>query len=205
MIQTLKYLWAKSVKKVRLSAVVDSEIERTAKVESGSHVVNSSLGRHSFCGYDCEIYNCEIGAFCSIGNGVKIGGAEHPMAWVSMSPVFNKGRDSVTTRFAQHPRLPVKRTVVGNDVWIAAGVSIKQGVTIGDGAVVGMGSVVTKDVEAYSVVGGCPAKSIRMRFDPEVVAELLRLAWWNWSEADLNRFGPYIQDPRLFIEKARSR
>jgi virginiamycin A acetyltransferase len=68
-----------------------------------------------------------------------------------------------------------------------------------------MGSVVTKDVQPYAIVGGCPAKVIRMRFAPEVVTELRRLAWWNWSDAELHRFGRYIQDPLLFIEKARLR
>jgi acetyltransferase-like isoleucine patch superfamily enzyme len=45
------------------------------------------------------------------------------------------------------------------------------GVTIGNGAIVAAGSVVTKDVPPYAVVGGCPAKFIKMRFDKEQIAE----------------------------------
>lgn len=50
--------------------------------------------------------------------------------------------------------------VIGKDVWIAANVTVLQGVEIGDGAVIAAGSVVTKDVAAYSVVAGIPAKKI---------------------------------------------
>jgi acetyltransferase-like isoleucine patch superfamily enzyme len=53
---------------------------------------------------------------------------------------------------------PVK---IGNNVWIAARVTVLKGVTIGDGAVIAAGSVVTKDVPAYTIVGGIPAKVLR--------------------------------------------
>lgn len=56
-----------------------------------------------------------------------------------------------------------KPIIVGNDVWIGYGAIILAGVHIGDGAVIGAGAVVTKDVQAYSVVGGVPAKVIKKR------------------------------------------
>ena len=52
---------------------------------------------------------------------------------------------------------------IANDVWIGANCIITAGVTIGEGAVVAAGSVVTKDVLPNSIVGGVPAKLIRMR------------------------------------------
>lgn len=50
---------------------------------------------------------------------------------------------------------------IGNDVWIGSNVTVLPGVTIGDCAVIAAGAVVTKDVEAYTVVGGVPAKLIK--------------------------------------------
>lgn len=56
-----------------------------------------------------------------------------------------------------------KPIVIGDDVWIGANCLILAGVTIGEGAIVAGGSVVTKDVPAFAVVGGCPAKIIKYR------------------------------------------
>ena len=56
-----------------------------------------------------------------------------------------------------------KKIVIGKDVWIAANCLITAGVSIGDGAVIGGGSVVTKDVPQNAIVGGVPAKIIKMR------------------------------------------
>ena len=61
-----------------------------------------------------------------------------------------------------------KRDVeVGNNVWIGYGACILRGVSVGDNAVIGTNSVVTKDVPANAVVGGIPARIIRMREAPE--------------------------------------
>ncbi len=73
----------------------------------------------------------------------------------------------------------------GHDVWVGHGAVILPGVSIGTGAIVAAGAVVTKDVGAYEIVGGVPAKVIRRRF-PEPTAEaLMALAWWDWDHARL--------------------
>lgn len=69
----LFYIYSKALKKLRGSSIRNSVIHRTSKVESGSTVVNTTFGKHSFCGYDCEIINCDIGSFLSIASGVIIG------------------------------------------------------------------------------------------------------------------------------------
>jgi len=61
-----------------------------------------------------------------------------------------------------------KRDVrVGNNVWIGYGACILRGVTVGDNAIIGTNSVVTRDVPANAVVGGVPARVIRMRDEPQ--------------------------------------
>ena len=72
-------------------------------------------------------------------------------------------------------------TIIGNDVWIGYDAMIMPGVKVGDGAIIASRSVVTKDIEAYSIVGGNPAQLIRKRFDDETIHKLINLAWWNWS------------------------
>lgn len=52
---------------------------------------------------------------------------------------------------------------IGENCWIGAGVTILDGVTIGDGAIVAAGAVVNRDVEPLSIVGGVPAKILKMR------------------------------------------
>lgn len=199
LMQLLKYLWAKAFKKLHGKAIKNSTIHPTSKIEAGSEIVNSTFDKHSFCGYNCEISNCSIGSFTSIANNVVIGGGMHPMDWVGMSPVFYEGKDSVKAKFSEHKRVNPLRTVIGNDVWIGRNVLIKQGVNIGSGAVVGMGSVVTRDVEPYSIVVGNPAKLIRKRFDDNMVAALLHIAWWDMPEEQLKKYAAYFNNPQKFI------
>lgn len=68
------------------------------------------------------------------------------------------------------------KAVVGDDVWIGYGSIILSGVNIGEGSIIASGSVVTKDVPAYTIVGGGPAKPISKRFHDEWEREMHRLA-----------------------------
>ena len=80
------------------------------------------------------------------------------------------------------------------------GVYIKQGVKVGNGAVVGMGSIVTKDVPAYAIVAGNPAKLIRMRFDDETIEKLEKSQWWNLTDDQLQQHSHLIREPKEFAE-----
>ena len=197
------YYLCKLMKKARFSAVRNSQIHYSSKVESGSLVVETIMGKHSFCGYDCTLVRCEIGSFCSIANRVSVGGARHPIEYLSTSPVFLSHRDSVKAKFARHDYRHQVKTVIGHDVWIGEGAYIKGGVNVGDGAIIGMGSVVTKNVLPYSIVAGNPAKLIRMRFDEKVIKELTEIKWWNLPENELIELGHYFNDPIAFIEHYR--
>ncbi len=72
--------------------------------------------------------------------------------------------------------------IVEDDVWIGQGATIMSGVHIGQGAVIGAGSIVNKDIEAYSVVAGVPAKLIKMRFPPNIITKLLEIDYSNLTD-----------------------
>jgi tetrahydrodipicolinate N-succinyltransferase len=78
--------------------------------------------------------------------------------------------------------------IIGNDVWIGANAFIRGGVTIGDGAIVAASSVVLRDVPAFTIVGGNPAKIIRSRFPSGITRALLDLAWWRYSYYELAQY-----------------
>ena len=79
---------------------------------------------------------------------------------------------------------------IGHDVWIGHGAIILPGHNIGTGAVVAAGAVVTKDVPAYTIVAGNPARVIKRRFPEEIAARLTDLAWWDWNHDMLRQALP---------------
>jgi len=142
-----------------------------------------------------------IGKFCSIADGVKIIlGGEHRTDLVSTYPF------SILFESAQgiegHP-ITKGDVIIGNDVWIGSYVIILSGVIIGDGAIIGAGSVVCKDVAPYSIVAGDPARQIRFRFDEAKISALLKIAWWDWPLAKIEKALPvlYSGDVQTFIER----
>jgi acetyltransferase-like isoleucine patch superfamily enzyme len=199
----ISYFILRFIKKIKGSAIINSSIDQRSKIESGCQIVNVKMEKHSFCGYDCSIINCQIGKYCSISNRVIIGGGMHPIDWVSTSPVFYKGKDSVKTKFSTFERPEPKMTRIGNDVWIGEGVMIKQGVVIGDGAIIGMGSIVTKNVDPYTIVAGNPAKVIRKRFSEEVIEGLISIQFWNIDEKKLKYYAKFVREPAKFIDMVR--
>lgn len=135
----------------------------------------------------------KIGRYCSIAPNVSIGIGKHPTDWLSTHP-FQMFTQDFFTQYPEYVNishqqknqaLEAKDIVIGDDVWIGTNVTIKDGVTIGTGSIIGAGAVVTKDVEPYAIVGGVPAKKIKMRFDQKTIDRLLGLKWWNYDLAPL--------------------
>jgi virginiamycin A acetyltransferase len=129
-----------------------------------------------YLGHSCR-ERLVIGKFVQIARGSYFitSSANHPMTGVTTYPF----RIFKPETFG-YKDLPVKETVVGHDVWIGHDAAIMPGVSIGHGAIVAAASVVARNVPPYAVVGGNPARLIRMRYDNEIITQLLRLAWWDW-------------------------
>lgn len=141
-----------------------------------------------------------IGKFCSIACGAKFifNCANHTLKSLSTYtfPLFFEewGLQKSEVASAWDNKGDI---VIGNDVWIGYDAVIMAGVTIGDGAIIGTRTVVTKDVEPYSIVGGIPAKEIRKRFTPDIIARLQELQWWNWDIDRIQIAIPYIQSGNI--------
>lgn len=147
----------------------------------------------------------EIGAFCSIADGVTIfGGGEHNTGWVTTFPLRIAFGDALAGQDG-HPASK-GATRIGHDVWIGDGATILSGVTIGSGAVVGARAVVTQDVPAYHIVAGNPARVVRPRFSDEQIAALMDIAWWDWDIDRIRAAIPLLcnDDIEAFVGSCRA-
>lgn len=169
-------------------AYIDSttELAGNNKFGKGTSVHGSKIGRHTYV-VNARIVRAQIGAFCSIGPEVNIGGlGNHPTKWLSTHPAFYSTLRQSGKTFATSDLFDeLKCNKIGNDVWIGARALILDGVSIGDGAIVAAGAVVTKDVPPYAIVGGVPAKIIRYRFSEDVIESLLKWQWWLLHDDEL--------------------
>lgn len=121
-----------------------------------------------------------LGKFVQIAQGTQFitSSANHQMSGFSTYPFFVFGEP---WNKMYQPDLPkAKDTIVANDVWFGHESTIMPGVTIGSGAIIGTRAVVTKDVPAYSIVAGNPARVVKFRFEEAVIDKLLSIAWWDW-------------------------
>lgn len=120
-----------------------------------------------------------IGKFCSLGSGLSVYlGGNHDVNRISTYPFGHIALSHFRHTGEGHP-LTKGDVVIGHDVWIGENVTIMSGVTVGHGAVIGAHSVVSKNVAAYSIVAGNPARFVRTRFDKETTDLLLAVCWWN--------------------------
>ena len=181
--------------------VIDSLIDKTAKIEKNTNIRYSRIGRYTYVSAHSSVIYTKVGNFCSIAAGVKIGGGGHDLESVSTSPLFKKGKNIFRKNFGNNAFMPYKNTTIDNDVWIGNCALILQGVHIGNGAVIGAGSVVTKDVPPYAVVAGNPARIIRYRFSDNIIVKLEVSRWWEYSDDELKKIGDSFCSPQVFNER----
>lgn len=140
-------------------------------------VYSSIFGDYSYVQKNSSIWYAQIGKYCSLSWNVSIGGGEHDFHRVTTHSLLYAPSYGFIEKPA-YDRLG-KKCEIGNDVWVGAGAQILRGVTVGDGAVIGAGAIVTHDVEPYSIVAGVPAKKIGQRCSDELIAELIKIKWWD--------------------------
>ena len=149
-----------------------------------------AVGAFTYSDRDCELNDCEVGRYCSIGAHVILGPGEHPLDFLTTHPIATDGLGRIAG-FAGQPLYidhclteasrPVpgrNRTTIGSDVWIGSRAIVSQGVTVGMGAVIASGSVVTRDVPPFAIVAGAPARVLRYRFDEQLIERIVRSQWW---------------------------
>ena len=188
------------------ASVKNSTLGRYTEVGASSHVANSTLGDYSYCVENTQIAYSTIGKFANIASHVRIYASMHPMERASLhhftyrSASYFDGEEDDQSFFDWRASTPI---TIGHDTWIGHGAVIMPGVTIGNGAIIGSNAVVTKDVAAFAIAVGVPAKTIKQRFTDPIAARLDTLAWWDWDH-DRLRLG--LKDFRTlsveaFLEK----
>jgi acetyltransferase-like isoleucine patch superfamily enzyme len=132
-----------------------------------------------------------VGAWCSVGTGLIVRRRDHPVERSVMHAFFYNSHLGLLPQDSI-PRDEDNPLEIGHDVWIGDRVTILSGCRrIGNGAVLAAGSVVTRDVPAYTIVGGVPAKALRDRFPEAKAAALEASRWWEKSLSDLVADPPF--------------
>jgi phosphonate metabolism protein (transferase hexapeptide repeat family) len=181
---------------VHPSAVLrNAKLGRFTEIKERVAFSDSVLGDYSYVERQAEVIYARIGKFCAIAANARINALEHPMERVSQHKITYRAK--LDSEFRE--RRQGKSVETGNDVWIGHGAIIKPEVKIGHGVVVAAGAIVTRDVAAYAIVAGVPAKFIRWRFEPKISERIISLGWWNWSH---DKLATVVEDMRLLSAEA---
>jgi len=151
----------------------------------------SKIGRNVQIGYGTRInnpsyiYDCKIGRFCAIAGNLIVRSKNHDYSFLNLNEklqreIFPNSLHSIANKSKG-------RVEIADNVWIGDSVILLSGVKIGEGAVIGAGSVVTKNIPAYSVSVGVPARVIKYRFSSETIEKLLKLSLWKMSIKTLKK------------------
>lgn len=184
---------------VRYARILSRPISVEAPVQMSGVIYSCRVGRHSALNGAYIGEKTTIGRYCQSALGSQIGIGGHPTDWLSTH--FFQYRDHFEAYPADHPESLLGKfeetqpTSIGSDTWVGSNAFIKSGVTVGPGAIIAAGAVVLEDVPPYAIVGGVPARVIRLRFPEPIVERLLRVRWWEFPHAAVSRL-PFNQVER---------
>ncbi|RZL69856.1 MAG: CatB-related O-acetyltransferase [Pedobacter sp.] len=153
-----EYISTKSIIGHNITILKNTHISEDSTIDSYTHI-----------GYNTLITKSTIGRYNSIASNVNIGHGEHPINDISTNMLFFEEPYSILTE---------KQCCIEHDVWIGVNSTIRRGVNIGIGAIIGANSFVNKNVPAYAIVVGSPAKIIRYRFEKTKIEKILESQWW---------------------------
>lgn len=138
-----------------------------------------------------------IGRYCSIADTVRVLNGNHGLSFLMLHPyAYNPSLGLVAKE-----TITRSRCTIADDVWIGHNAIILPNATeIGRGAVIAAGAVVTRSVPPYAIVGGNPARVIKMRFDPELIEKIEATKWWEWDRKELAR--QLARNPELIYAPA---
>ena len=171
----------------------DSKLGAYTEVGARTILLEVTMDDYSYVVNDSQITYTTIGKFCSIAAMTRINPGNHPMHRATQAhftyraSAYFAGESDDSDFFAWRREHHV---TIGHDVWIGHGVVVLPGRSIGTGAVIAAVAIVTKDVPAYTIVGGNPARAIKRRFPEDVARRLASLAWWAWDHETLRQALP---------------
>lgn len=155
-----------------------------------SHITynNVTIGRDVYIGFGASFIATKseiiIGNKTMFGPNVTIMGGDHSSHLVGKLLYDYKPSDKLQS--------DDKTVVIGNDVWVGAGVIILKGVHIGRGSIIAAGAVVTKDVAPYSIMGGIPAKLIKPRWSTQQIREHEEICYEKDERIDLKNLNDNV-------------
>jgi len=171
------------------------------KIYPKARLSQSIIGNYTYISENSIINNTIIGKFCSIGPNFIAGRGIHPTNGLSTHPMFySTQKQNGMTLSEQNKIKEFHEIQIGSDVFIGMNVTILDGVKIEDGVIIGAGAVVSKDIPAYAIAVGNPIRIVKYRFEKDIIAQLLKIKWWNFEDEKLTLIEKNFFEVDKFLE-----
>lgn len=186
------------------STVRVSTLGERSSIQRYGDIWGLELGAYSCIGRMSTVQETVVGKFCALADYMTIGCDNHDYKMITTHPFWHDTSWGIMDdmNFSDEYRKYEYKDpcIIGNDVWIGAGVNICRNVNIGNGCVIGAGAVITKDIEPYSVVVGVPGRVLKKRFNDSVIEKLEKIRWWDLPVAIIKDNISLFRDDKLTLD-----